>query len=322
MKNVKISVIIPVYNVEKYLKQCLDSVINQTLTDIEIICINDNSNDNSLNILEKYAKKDNRIKIISKPNSGYGNTMNVGLDNAKGEYIGIIESDDFANLDMFKTLYNTAKKYDVEVVKSNYNYYFTEQDKYKSRYIFSKDICNKVFSPSSHPEILALEATICTAIYKREFLNRNKIRFNETPGASYQDTSFSFKVLVSANALYILHDKFLNYRRDNDASSVNSSGKVFALCDELESIEKFLDDRPIKKRIFEDIINYRKFDLYIWNYNRIDDKFKINFLKRFSEEFKVLKNSNKVPNKFFSKNEVNDLNKIINDYSKFNENIN
>ena len=91
----KVSVIIPVYNVEKYLRQCLDSVINQTLKDIEIICVDDGSTDNCPNILDEYAAKDARIKIIHKKNEGYGKAMNVGISHASGEYIGIVEPDDY-----------------------------------------------------------------------------------------------------------------------------------------------------------------------------------------------------------------------------------
>ena len=94
---VKVSVIIPLYNVENYLKQCLDSVVNQTLKEIEIICINDGSTDNSKQILEDYARKDDRIKIINRKNSGQGVARNVGIKYAKGEYIGFVDSDDWVD---------------------------------------------------------------------------------------------------------------------------------------------------------------------------------------------------------------------------------
>jgi glycosyltransferase involved in cell wall biosynthesis len=111
----KISVVVPVYNVEKYLKECIDSIINQTLEDIEIICVNDGSTDSSLEILNDYAKKDSRIIVINKSNSGYGHTMNMGLNAATGEYVGIIESDDFADKNMFEDLYKLAKEYDADI---------------------------------------------------------------------------------------------------------------------------------------------------------------------------------------------------------------
>ena len=112
MSEYKVSVVIPVYNVERYLRQCLDSVINQTLKEIEIIIVNDGSKDSSLSIIKEYAAADNRITVIDKPNGGYGESMNRGFDKATGEYIGIIESDDYAELDMFEKLYATACEHD------------------------------------------------------------------------------------------------------------------------------------------------------------------------------------------------------------------
>ena len=122
-KQPKVSVVVPCYNVEKYLPQCMDSIINQTLKDIEIICVNDGSTDSTLRILQKYAEKDKRIKIIDKANSGYGASMNKGFSEANGEYLGIVESDDWVEPDMFENLYNLAKSNDVDVVKSNFYFY-------------------------------------------------------------------------------------------------------------------------------------------------------------------------------------------------------
>ena len=121
---VKVSVLVPIYNVQDFLPECLDSLVNQTLKEIEIICINDGSTDNSLDIIKQYAKKEKRIVIIDKKNSGYGDSMNQGLKKATGEYIGIVESDDFIELNAFESLYNIAKKNNVEAVKSNF-YEFT-----------------------------------------------------------------------------------------------------------------------------------------------------------------------------------------------------
>ena len=119
----KVSIIVPIYNVEQYLVECMESIVHQTLKDIEIICVNDGSTDNSLKIIQDYAQKDNRIVIIDKQNEGYGKGMNDGLDKATGEYVGIVEPDDFIDEDMFFQLYTIAKQNDCEVVKSCwYNY--------------------------------------------------------------------------------------------------------------------------------------------------------------------------------------------------------
>ena len=130
----KISIIIPIYNENKFLKQCLESIINQTLKNIEIICINDGSTDNSLEIIMEYIN-DNRIIIIDKKNSGYGDSMNQGLYISSGNYIGIVESDDFVDINMFNNLYKITKKGDIDIVRSNF-YLFWRKKKKKS-FLFS-----------------------------------------------------------------------------------------------------------------------------------------------------------------------------------------
>ena len=149
ISGVKVSVLVPVYNVEEFLPECLDSLVGQTLKDIEIICINDGSRDGSLDIIKEYAKKDSRIVVIDKKNSGYGDSMNKGLAKASGEYVGIVESDDFIDRDAFEIMYELAKKYDVEIVKGNYYEYYGDsgQDKVV-RELFSPGITNRVIDPN------------------------------------------------------------------------------------------------------------------------------------------------------------------------------
>ena len=115
----KVSVIVPVYNVEKYLENCLETLISQTLKDIEIICINDGSKDSSPDILKKYALNDERIKIIDKHNEGLSAARNDGLNVATGEYIGYVDSDDWVDLNFYEKLYNAAKKHNAEVACGN-----------------------------------------------------------------------------------------------------------------------------------------------------------------------------------------------------------
>ena len=184
MEKYKVSVVVPVYNVEKYLRQCLDSIVNQTLKDIEIIVVNDGSKDSSLEIMQEYAAKDKRVVIIDKPNSGYGNSMNCGFDRATGEYIGIVESDDYIDLDMYENLYKAAKEEDAEVVKSNFFLYWSgieEESKFNA--VVPYDQCGKVFSPSTDLRGMKQVAywnaqpSIWSAIYKRDFIRKNNIRF-------------------------------------------------------------------------------------------------------------------------------------------------
>ena len=139
----KVSIIVPVYNVGKYLSKCLDSLINQTLEDIEIICINDGSTDNSLDILKSYRTKDSRIKIIDKPNEGLSITRNLGIHSATGNYIGFIDSDDWIDLDFYEKLYSAITSNDVDIAcatiirkrenSSKYRVFFKEEKIYETK---------------------------------------------------------------------------------------------------------------------------------------------------------------------------------------------
>ena len=293
MGSPKVSVVIPVYNVEKYLRQCLDSVVNQTLQDIEIICVNDGSKDSSPQILEEYAGKDNRIKIINKENSGYGNSMNRGFDSASGEYLGIIESDDYAELDMFEKLYQTAKEDNLDVVKSGFFYYYSKpEEKNIPAPIASKVMCSRVFcpvtdfeSPMEQAEFFNIKPTIWSAIYRKDFIRENRIRFNETPGASFQDTSFNFKVWCCAKRVRLMEECFLHYRQDNEVSSINSPGKVYCVSDEYQEMESFLLQHPMLQGKMEGIRCRLKYDTYLWNYGRLSEPLQKEFIQFASKDF-------------------------------------
>ena len=289
-QNPKVSIVVPVYNVEKYLCQCLDSIVGQTLKEIELIIINDGSTDKSLKIIKEYGDKDARIKIIDKMNEGYGKTVNKGLDIARGEYVGVIEPDDWIEPDMFEKLYNTAKLHNVDIVRSAYYEYYSETSKSKNRValwaIPHRDDLNKIICPLDRYDVFFRGQQVWSYVYKRVFLNENKIRFLESPGASYQDISFNFKVLSLAKSAYFLKDAFVHYRLDNMNSSINSKGKVFCVCDEINEISKFLDKHPIIKSKIKMIFNKYKFCIYSWNFYRLQGKERKSFAKVMQNEVK------------------------------------
>ena len=144
----KVSIIMPTYNVEQYFRQCLESVINQTLTDIEIIPVDDGSPDNCEKIMDEYAKKDSRIKPIHKENGGYGKAVNAGLKMATGEYIGIVETDDWIEPDMYEKLYSQAKKFDSDVCKSGFYKYnsLKEPEKQDKKWKNKQEDIEKIIS--------------------------------------------------------------------------------------------------------------------------------------------------------------------------------
>lgn len=266
---VKVSVLVPIYNVEVFLPECLDSLINQTLEDIEIICINDGSKDNSLKIIKEYAKKDKRIKIIDKKNSGYGDSMNQGLKKATGEYIGIVESDDFIDLDAFEKLYTVAKKNDADVVKSNFYEYYGENKRDKGvSNMFPREEIGRIIDPRENHQIFYQPPCIWAAIYRREFLEKNKIGFLPTPGASYQDTGFNFKVWASTRRAYFMKRAFLHYRQDNSNSSVKDAGKIYCVKEEYDDIDRFLEEKGLMDELGPIVFTCR-FGGYIWNLRRL-----------------------------------------------------
>lgn len=321
MTQPKVSIVIPIYNVEKYLRQCLDSVVNQTLKEIEIICVNDGSKDSSLSIIQEYAAKDERVKIIDKENSGYGHSMNCGFAMATGEYVGIVESDDYADLDMFETLYTRAKQENLDVVKSGYYLYYSKPvEKNEKVEIASKIICNRTICPREDfkskmemVEFFNIKPTIWSAIYRKAFLEQNDIKFNETPGASYQDAGFNFKVWACADRVQLVPEVFLHYRQDNENSSVNSKGKVFCVCDEYEEMERFLNERPQLQAKLECLKNRIKYDTYMWNYERLGLKFKYIFIERAGVEFKTDMENGTLDKSYFEWYKWNDLQKLIED---------
>lgn len=262
----------------------------QTLDDIEIICVNDGSNDGTLAILESLAGEDERVRVIDKPNSGYGNSMNVGFDAARGRYIGILESDDFIKPDMFETHYCIAEENNLDVVKSNFYYYWsTPIEKSVHCDLLEERECNRVIRPRDEMHIFFVKPSIWSAIYRTDFIRDKGIRFNETPGASYQDASFNFQVWLNAERVWFIRDAFLYYRQDNEKSSVNSPGKVYCVCDEYARMEGFLDewDDPEEAKRMKAVLVAMKYDTYLWNYERLAPDLAREFLDRFVAEMKA-----------------------------------
>ena len=285
-----VSVIVPVYNVEKYLSECLDSIINQTLKNIEILCINDGSTDRSLSILNRYAALDSRIKVISKENAGYGHTMNVGTQNAKGEYLGIVESDDYVGRHMFETLYTAAKKSNADIVKSDYFKLWSLDNKKRikrcktcpSDFFYNRKINAKEFK-----EVFDFEMMNWTGIYRTDFIRNNDISYNETPGASFQDNGFWFQTLSLAKTIFYINKAFYYYRQDNPNSSINDKSKVDCMFEEYAYIKKFLKNN---KEVFADLYPVflkKKFYNLRFSWDRVDKKYRLDFLKREKKEYEA-----------------------------------
>ncbi len=313
----KVSILVPIFNVEKYLKECLDSLINQTLEDIEIICIDDGSTDTSPQILKEYSLKDKRIKVITKKNSGYGISMNMGLEAANGEYIGIVESDDFADLKMFEDLYSLAKQKDADIVKSDWFEYTTSTKTIRKAARMALLPENKVLNVKDNPEILKIQPAIWSAIYRRNLLVENGVKFTETEGASYQDTGFAFKTMCLAKNIVLTNKAYIYYRQDNLNSSVKSTSKVYAICVEYDEIARFLNEHKELKSYVNTYKLIKEYSSYIWNLKRIDKKFRKEFVEKMSEIFSNYQKNNEITPDFFKKVSRKEFNTLIFDTSKF-----
>ena len=227
---IKVSIVVPTYNVSQYLDQCMTSLVNQTLREMEFICINDGSTDNSLEILKRYAAKDSRIKIIDKENGGYGIGMNIGLDNCTGEYVGIVEPDDYVKTNMYGDLYELAKKYDLDLIKADFcRFVHDENGKEIATYnalTGDPSAYNHVVDPAQEPQVFKYIMNTWSGIYKRSFLEEHHIRHNETPGASFQDNGFWFKTFCYAKRMYFVNKPYYMNRRDNPNSSVHNKANT------------------------------------------------------------------------------------------------
>lgn len=318
----KISIVVPIYNVEKYLKQCLDSILNQTFKDIEIICVNDGSTDGSVQILDEYKAKDKRIIVIDKENSGYGASMNMGLDAASGEYIGIVESDDFIKPNMYEELYKLIQKHDCDFVKSEFSAYWEKPKKIEKQARFAKFNCNTPITLKDDIRLLKLAPSVWSSLYKREFLNKNNIRFLETPGASYQDTSFHYKIMLLAERIVLTDRDYLFYRQDNMNCSCKSKDKVYAICKEYAEVLRFINENS-KLEEFKQFIYIQQFNAYNWNLFRIADSFRAEFFDYYYNEFKNYYDNGELKENFykFLKKKKYKFNMFINSPNKYYKHI-
>ncbi len=302
----KISAVVPVYNVEKYLAQCLDSALAQTLTDIEIICVDDGSTDGSPAMLDAYAEKDSRVKVIHKENGGYGKAMNTGLEHATGEYFAVLESDDYLMPDSYELLYRNAVKFDADIVRGDYYDYSTYngQPNLKLKQITQDSTWYyRLICPNDELEVYSFVMHNWTGIYRLSYLRENGIRYNETPGASYQDNGFWFQVFSQTERLvYVPHAAYC-YRIDNPASSIHDPQKVYTARDEYAFIRSFLAQHPEFEETLEPVYYARLFRIYHQTVLRIDEQFRKEFVKFFRDTFIEACDTHKVQTGLMTENE-------------------
>ena len=277
--NIKVSVILPVFNVEQYLKECLESVVNQTLKDIEIICINDGSTDNSLEILNEYAQKDGRFIILSQENQGQGVARNKGVELAKGKYIQFVDPDDWIEPNMLETLYNFAEEHNSQVVKFNYSEYNDYSGKYKQNN-FVKQIQKEYnYNLNETPHytwrlfkkgcLTNLDLHSWAYFYLTSFIISNEIKF--APSKHGEDHLFTDGAFLLANKIDYLN-KYLYFYRVRNGSSVQIKSDInFCVFNNISLLKEFLINNNLFDELQDEFVSYAK-TVVTWHYHKIPDK--------------------------------------------------
>lgn len=288
----KISIIMPSLNVKKYITQCIESVLVQTLEDYEVICIDAGSTDGTKEMIEQYASKDNRIKLIKSEVKSYGYQVNMGIELAKGDYIAILETDDYIDGDMYRRLYEAAQQDKLDYAKADFDIIYEYNSKHINRkafvekdFIFGREEHNRykrVFNAQEYPQIFTKDVNVWSGIYKREFLNKHNIRFNESAGATFQDIGFKMLVFTYADRMECIDYSGYRYRTEREGcSSCNNKVLKYAY----QEFKRLIEDIHIDDTKTFKWVVLRMVDVFICEYRKLITKtyntFDITFYKEY-----------------------------------------
>lgn len=290
--NIDISIIVPVYNTEKYIKKCIDSLINQTYSNIEILLVNDGTKDNSEKIIKEY--KDERIKYYKKENEGIGKTRNFGIDKSCGKYLMFIDSDDYISNDCCEKLISCAKKTNSDLVVSDFYKENGKELEYIKIIDFEESNINK------DPDlILKINPGPCNKLYKRDLIIDNNIRFNEE--YKYEDSPFVLESIAKAKRISKINEALSYYCIHNNSETTIRDDRVFDILKIIDIIRNKLGkEKELKESLdkftVDLITNYTIQQRYQKN-KKIRNKFIVAAFKYLKENVKDYKNKKYYPNK-------------------------
>ena len=325
-KRPKVSIVVPIYKVERYLKECIDSILRQTLKEIEIILVDDGSPDNCGKMIDEYAKLDKRVIAVHQKNAGYSKAVNRGIKMARGEYIGVIESDDFIEDDMFRSLYLDAKKYKTDITKGLFYVYRTTPKAGESQNVVYRNPSgvdlraapDGVFRPEEWPRIMAFHASIWSSIYRADFVK--KIKIPETAGASYQDFPFMVEALAKARKISVVKRPFVHWRNDEgQGNSTSANGEKLLLMAKNSKTALEILRKSQKLEIFKEAFFIHVFWANYDFFNRIEKKYQRSYFNELLEIFQEIKNDPNFHFTYFSTYENNLIRYFLdeNGYSKY-----
>ena len=285
----KISVIVPVYNVEKYLFQCIESIIGQTFSDIEIICVNDGSTDSSREILVQYAQKDSRIKIVDKKNGGLSSARNAGLNVATGEFISFIDSDDWIDETMLEKLYKNITMLNTDIsICAVHQFDEIKQEiddscEYFTLGYFNEDFDNRVFSYIDTKDFLMNVCVMAwNKLYRKSFIDECQAEFPD--GLIFEDGPFFFSIFFKTKRVSIVRDFLYYYRINRSGSILKKGGKQFL---DIIDVVNLMYESIKSSDVFDEVKNeffHQKIDDINYRYELIDLSLKNAFAKKFKKE--------------------------------------
>ncbi len=284
----KVSIIFPIYNNAHYLKRCINSVLSQSLQDIELILVDDGSKDETPQICDDFAKTDSRITVIHKKNEGSAKARNVGIEASKGKYIAFVESDDAVKPDIYEKLYYYSESHNLEMVKCGFWYYINGNPSREYSFLFSIAKESEVFIPADKPDIFLSSPCIWAGIYKKSFIDEFNLRFIETPKASYSDYSWMISTYTYATRVSVFHDSLYLYTYDNPESSYAKAGQLYSYM----FLHAYEANQVVKKSIiFNKVKEYlamRCYSVCIHSAENVSEKDKDDCFARLQAVFKDL----------------------------------
>ena len=268
----KVSVIVPVYNAERYLKECLDSIVKQTLQDIEIICVNDGSTDGSLKILEEYARKDSRIIVLSQENKTAGAARNKGMEVATGRYFSFLDADDFFEPDMLEKAYKSAVEHQAEIVVYRSNRYDEKRSMFTgSNWTVREELLpdKEVFSHRDMNDIFyAFMGWAWDKLFDAEYVKRLNLKFQEQQ--SINDLFFVYSAMANAKRIHVI-DKILIHKRTNNAGAITTeytqNSKWRNFYNAVYALKNQLQQWNIYEELKQDFVNYALY-FTLWNLDK------------------------------------------------------
>ena len=315
---IKVSVIVPVYNAQDYLEQCIVSILEQTLQEIEVICVDDSSTDRSLEILKKYEKEDSRMRVLTQPNSGAGAARTRGLSQASGEYLSFLDADDFFEPDMLELAYAKAKEDRADMVVFKSDQYHTDSDQFVQVAWTLREKEIPPYTPFNHRQMTdnifkVFVGWAWDKLFSREFVEKHHLTFQEQRTSN--DMLFVFSAVALAKRITIVPKVLAHQRRDaKDSLSKTRENSWHCFYDALTALRQRLTDEGLFPETEKDFINYA-LHFSLWNLRTLAEPTKTKLGKKLvSEWFNTLGISGKKQGYFYKQNEYKEYTEVLKTY--------